>query len=377
MKIVADMNIPYVKEAFKEFGEIELISGRKITNKNIKDVDILLVRSVTKVNKDLLDNSKVKFIGTATIGFDHIDIEYLKANNIFFTSAPGSNADSVAEYIISGLLNLSKKYNFNLKEKKIGIIGVGNVGSRVKKRLQILGVECLLNDPPKKRETHDEIYLSLDEVLKASDIITVHVPLNKSGIDATFHLIDDYFISKMKNNSILINTSRGKIMDESAIKKNRKKLLALVLDVWETEPKVNIETLEITDIATPHIAGYSFDGKVKGTEMIYNAACDFFKKEKKWDKREFIKSEKELIIDLINSIDPVYDAVNSAYPIMLDDKKLREIKKVKNNEREKFFDDLRKKYPKRREFYNYSLLYDKKIKKESINILSKFGFLIK
>ena len=297
MKIIADINIPCVKEIFNEFGEIDLIPGREISNKMIKDADVLLVRSVTKVNKELLSDSKVRFVGTATIGFDHIDIEYLKTNNIFFASAPGSNADSVAEYIISGLLNLSKKFNFNLKDKKVGIIGIGNVGSRVKKRLDILGVECLLNDPPKERETKNRIYLPLKRVLEISDIITVHVPLNKTGIDATYHLINDSFISMMKNNSILFNTSRGKIMDETVIRKNRNKLLALVLDVWETEPEVNIETLEMTDIATPHIAGYSYDGKVRGTEMLYHDLCVFLNKEEKWDKSEFIKPEKELIIN--------------------------------------------------------------------------------
>lgn len=377
MKIVADLNIPFVKEAFNDFGEIELISGREISSKNLKDADILLVRSVTKVNKELLDASKVKFVGTATIGVDHIDIEYLKNNNIYFTSAPGSNADSVAEYVVSGILNLSKKYDFDIKDKKVGIIGVGNVGSRVKNRMEILGVECLLNDPPKKRETNNEIYLPLDKVLENSDIITVHVPLNISGIDRTLHLINDEFITKMKNNSILINTSRGKIMNELSLRKNRGKLLALVLDVWETEPEVNIETLEITDIATPHIAGYSFDGKVRGTEMLYHSLCDFFKKEKKWHKTDFIKPKNELVINLKDSYDIIFDAVNSAYPIMRDDKILKEIKNIKVEERAGFFDNLRKNYPTRREFYNYSLLCDENADKESLKILSCLGFLVK
>jgi len=376
MKIAADVNIPFVKEAFKNFGEVELFPGRDIENKMVKDADILLVRSVTKVNKELLSGTKIKFVATATIGIDHIDIDYLNENKIGFASAPGSNADSVAEYVVSGLLNLSKKYDFNLSEKKAGIIGVGNVGIRVKKRLEILGVECLLNDPPKQRETGNNIYLPLDKVLRSSDIVTVHVPLNKTGIDATLHLINEEFLSKMKKGFILINSSRGKVMNESAIRKSRDKLMALILDVWETEPIVNIDTLNLTDIATPHIAGYSYDGKVRGTEMIYHAACDFFNIEKKWNKTEFIKPENDLLIDLRKSNEPIFDAINCAYPIIQDDKNFRGIKNIDLEKHNDFFDKLRKNYPKRREFFNYSLHYDNNIDKVSLDVLSNLGFKI-
>lgn len=374
MKIIADTNIPLVKEAFKDFGEVELISGREINNQKVNDADILLVRSVTKVNKDILEGSNVKFVATATIGFDHVDIEYLKTKNIGFASAPGSNADSVSEYVVSGLLNLSKKHNFNLNEKIVGIIGVGNVGTRVKNRMEILGVKCLLNDPPKKRETNDKIYLSLDDVLKNSDIVSVHVPLNKSGIDSTLQMINKKFISKMNKNSILINTCRGKVMDESEIRKNRDKFLALILDVWETEPQINIDTLQITDIATPHIAGYSYDGKVRGTEMIYEAACGYFKKEKNWDKNKFIKPDKELIINLKDLDNSIFDAVNYAYPIMRDDKNLKEIIKIDKEKQGDFFDQLRKKYPIRREFFNYSLKNISNLDKKKLEVLLNLGF---
>lgn len=374
MKIISDNNIPFAKEAFNDFGEVELIPGIKLNNKVVKDADILLVRSTIKVNKELLQGSNVKFVATSTIGIDHVDIDYLKINNIGFSSAPGSNADSVAEYLVSGLLNLSKKYNFNLKEKIVGIIGVGNVGCRVKKRMEILGVKCLLNDPPKKRETGDKIYLPLDEVLKNSDVVTVHVPLNKSGIDSTLHLINDEFISKMKNKSILINTCRGKVMDEEVLRKNRDKLLALLLDVWETEPQINIDTLQITDIATSHIAGHSFDGKVNGTDMIYKSACDYFKKDKNWNKNKFIRPDKELIIDLKNSNDLIFDAVNYAYPIMHDDKKLRQIAKINKEKQGDFFDQLRRKYPIRREFFNYTLKNINNIDNEILKVLLNLGF---
>lgn len=374
MKIIADNNIPFAKEAFKDFGEVESIPGIELNNKKVKDADILLVRSTIKVNKELLDGSNVKFVATSTIGIDHVDMEYLKMNNIGFASAPGSNADSVSEYLVSGLLNLSKKYNFNLKEKIVGIIGVGNVGSRVRKKLDILGVKCLLNDPPKKRVTGDKIFMPLDEVLENANIITVHVPLNKNGIDSTLHMINDEFILKMKNKSILINTCRGKVMDETAIRNNRNKLLALLLDVWETEPLINFDTLKIADIATPHIAGHSFDGKVNGTEMIYKAACDYFKKDKNWDKCMLIKPDNELIIDLKNTENPIFDAINHAYPIMQDDKKLREIIKIDFEKQSDFFDQLRRKYPIRREFFNYSLRNINKIDKKSLEILVNLGF---
>jgi erythronate-4-phosphate dehydrogenase len=376
MKVIADQNIPFIKEAFKEFGEITLASGREINNGMLLEADILLVRSVTKVNEELLKNCKIKFVATATIGIDHIDTNYLKEKNIGFASAPGSNADSVAEYITSSLLNLSKKNNFDLTKIKLGIIGVGNVGSRVNKRAKALGITTLLNDPPKRRETNDSVYLALDEVLADADIVTVHVPLNKTGGDSTYKLINKNFIQKMKKGSILFNTSRGNVMEESEVRNAKGYLSDIILDVWENEPNINLDTLKIAYISTPHIAGYSYDGKVNGTEMIYHSACDYFKIKKNWDKTGFVKPEKELLIDLTNSTNLLFDAINNAYPVHNDSRELKKIVDVAPEGQGKYFDDLRKNYPKRREFFNYSLSVNKNADKEIVKKLMLLGFKV-
>ena len=377
MRVVADQNIPFIKEAFSDFEIIALLSGRDITNDVLRDADILLVRSITKVNESLLKNSSVKFVATATIGFDHIDVDYLQRNNIGFASAPGSNADSVADYITSSLNMLSHKLDFKLSEKTLGIIGVGNVGSRVKRRADILGMKTLLCDPPKKRETKDNIYIPQDEVLKKADIVTVHVPLNKEGLDPTYKLINKDFISKMKKGSILFNTSRGNVMDEKEVRDAKGYLSEIILDVWENEPTINIETLNKTFIGTPHIAGYSYDGKVNGTQMIYNAACDYFGLPKKWNKTNFVKPEKELLLDLSSSNDLLFDAINGAYTILNDNQEMKKIVDVAPEGQGKYFDDLRKNYPRRREFFNYSVITAHNADKTALAKVKALGFKIR
>lgn len=369
MKILADENIPMVKDVFSHLGDVTTISGRDIKNEILKDVDVLLVRSITKVNEELLDGTRVKFVATATIGEDHIDKDYLEKKNIVFSSAPGSNAESVAEYVFTALMVLSKKYNFSLKDKTLGIVGVGNVGSRVKRLADILGVKVLLNDPPKRELTGDNSFIDLDYLLKNSDIVTVHVPLNKTGKYPTYQLINDNFLKTMKHGSILINSSRGKVMDESAIISNRERLTGLILDVWADEPYVNETLLKITDIATAHIAGYSYDGKVNGTRMIYEACCRFLGVLPDW---KVDISDSSLRIDLTKSNNIVYDAFTQAYPILRDDNELRKILEKPTVEKGKYFDLVRKNYPVRREFENYTVVC-KKAQKES-NVLKNIGF---
>jgi erythronate-4-phosphate dehydrogenase len=354
MKIIADGNIPFVEEAFTQFGEVIVVPGRSISRDMLLDASLLLVRSITNVDRALLNDTAIKFVATATIGVDHIDIPYLKSNSIGFASAPGSNAQSVAEYVGTALAHLSHTLGFELGKKVLGIIGVGNVGSRVVKVAQALGMACLLNDPPKQRATNGGGYVSLDEVLEKSDIVTLHVPLIESGIDKTAHMVNDDFINKMKPGAILINTSRGKVVDEQAVRNNRAKLSALVLDVWAHEPSISCETLDLATIATPHIAGYSFDGKVRGTEMIYEAACDFFRKEKTWNGQAHVGVKPETTIDVRTSAAPVLHALREAYPIISDDRRLRRIKDEQN--RGAYFDALRKNYPRRLEFRHFEVL---------------------
>ncbi len=375
MKIIADGNIPFVEEAFAQFGEVIVVPGRSISRDMLLDASMLLVRSITIVDRALLNGTSIEFVATATIGVDHIDIPHLTNNSIGFASAPGSNAQSVAEYVGTALAHLSHTLGFELGKKVLGIIGVGNVGSRVTKVAEALGMTCLLNDPPRQRAESGNGFVSLDEVLEKSDIVTLHVPLTESGPDKTVQMVNEDFISKMNPGAILMNSSRGKVVDEHAVRKFKKKLGGLVLDVWAHEPSIDCETLDIADIGTPHIAGYSFDGKVRGTEMIYEAACDYFHKEKTWNGRAHVGIKPEKTIDVRSSNSPVLKAIEEAYPIMSDDARLRNIKDEQN--RGAYFDALRKNYPRRLEFRHFEVLCSNAQENTAIPVLSGLGFVVR
>ncbi len=355
MKIVADENIPFLHEAFGEFGDIHAMPGRSITRESLEDATMLLVRSVTPVSGELLDQTPVKFVATATIGTDHVDTEYLNQNVIGFASAPGSNADSVAEYVIASLLHLAHRNSFKIEDKVIGVIGCGNVGSRVFKRAQALGMRCLVCDPPKQRITGSDFFRPLEELLRESDILTLHVPLTAEGEDATFRMINADFLDAAKKGVILINTSRGKVHDEKALLSSRGRLGGIVLDVWEHEPAINPEMIHAADIATPHIAGYSYDGKVRGTEMIYQAACAFFFRESRWNAQATLEKENGGVINIEKSQKPVTDAVLSAYPIGEDDERTRMLAKKSAQALGDAFDALRKNYRRRLEFPHFTV----------------------
>ncbi len=377
MKIIIDENVLLGIETFSLIGEVSSFSGREITPGTVKDADILVVRSVTKVDEQLLKNSNIKFVGSATAGIDHVATEYLKSRGIGFSSAPGSNSNSVAEYIISALLLLDKKGKISLPEICLGVVGVGNVGSKVVKKAQGLGIKVLQNDPPRFRETKDSVFLELDELMDC-DVITLHVPLYNCGVDKTLNLFDAKRIDKMKKGSVLINTSRGKVVNGSALKTALKKdfLSGAVLDVWEKEPDIDKELLELVDIGTSHIAGYSYDGKVKGTKMVFDAICDFFSIDKEW--------KVELPVPEVSNIDLTHrkteeifeslaDVVFKVYDIKKDDGSLRKILNFKGKEKRDFFDGLRANYWRRREFFNTRL----KLRKEDEslrNIFKALGF---
>jgi erythronate-4-phosphate dehydrogenase len=369
MKIIADENIIFVKEAFSEFGEVVTVPGRGINREILQDAHILLVRSVTNVNADLLKDTSIKLVASATVGIDHIDRNFLVENNIGFAYAPGSNAESVAEYVTSAILVLSKKLHKKIPNLTIGIVGAGNVGSRVVRHARALGMKSLVCDPPKKRLTGSDYYREMHELLDNSDIITLHVPLTCEGEDTTYHLVNHEFISRMKRGAIIINTSRGKVIEEKGIRAGRERMGALVFDVWENEPAINLEMLRSVDIATPHIAGYSYDGKVRGTKMIYDAACAFFFRKETWQPSSELLSKTETV-DLSDSKDPLYDAVQAAYPIMRDDEDMRAT--LLSNQK-KSFDDLRKNYPRRPEF-NHFLFKLSENQKEAVPVLEDLGF---
>jgi erythronate-4-phosphate dehydrogenase len=346
MIIIADPNIPFVREAFRQLGEVQLVPGRQINADAVRLADMLLVRSITPVHEGLLGASRVKFVATATIGTDHVDEAWLKARRIGFASAAGSNANSVAEYVVAALLTLGHRKQFRLRDKTIGIVGVGNVGRRVNRYARALGMRVLLNDPPRQRAepTGPDTFVSLDQVLREADIVTTHVPMTREGPDKTFHLIDPRLL---RPGQVFINTARGAVIENAALLDvvTQRPLTGLVLDVWENEPYLPRPLLDRVDIGTHHIAGYSFDGKVNGVRMIHEAACRHFGVVSDWLTEmppPPVPQIEMTVADGEDDEEVLRRVVSRVYDIEADDRSLRE----KSSE----FDWLRAHYPVRREF---------------------------
>ena len=275
MKIVIDNKIPFIRGVFEPFAEVVYLPGAKTTPEDVRDADALITRTRTICNKSLLEGSKVRMIATATIGFDHIDTAWVESAGIAWTNAPGCNSWSVEQYIASVLVCLAEKHSLRLEDLTLGVVGVGNVGGKVAKIASLLGMKVLLNDPPRARKEGPDAFVSLDEVMERADIITLHVPLEKQGPDATMHLFDRERISRLKRDQFLINSSRGPVVDNAALLDALKAgaIRGAVLDVWEDEPAPDPELVAALDISTPHIAGYSADGKANGTTMSVQAVA--------------------------------------------------------------------------------------------------------
>lgn len=276
MKIVIDDKIPFIKGLLEPFSEVIYLPGREIKHDDVKHADALLVRTRTKCNADLLQGSNVRFVGTATIGFDHIDTEYCKQNAIFWTNAPGSNASSVAQYIIASLLLFSMENAISLKGKTIGIVGVGHVGKKVEAICRLFGMNILLNDPP--RAESENGFVSLETIASESDFISFHTPLTYTGKYPTFHLADENFFRLVKKQPVIINTARGEVIDSRFLKMawKKKTISGMIIDCWENEPDIDREIVADAYLATPHIAGYSTDGKANASRMIIKALANFF-----------------------------------------------------------------------------------------------------
>jgi len=353
LKIVADDKIPFLRGALEQYGEVIYLPGREITRDVIADADAMLIRTRTKCNEQLLRGTKVRFIGTATIGFDHIDTLYCEMNNIRWTNAPGCNSSSVQQYIAAAMLTVASEYGFTLKEKTLGIIGVGNVGSKVAKLAEIMGMKVVLNDPPRAMREGAGAFVNFDRLLMEADIITVHVPLTMEGEDQTFHLFDSCTFSKMKNSAIFINTSRGEVVDNDAISHvlESSGLRGAVIDVWEDEPYIDKELLSKVFLATPHIAGYSADGKANGAAMVVNALMSFFSLPvKSWYPENVPEPpESEIFINgtARNDQDIIEEVVLHTYQIREDDRKFRLSPSG--------FEKQRGDYPLRREFPSFSV----------------------
>jgi erythronate-4-phosphate dehydrogenase len=354
MKIVADANIPLLAEAFGPLGEVVALPADRITPSVLRDADALLVRSVTRVNEALLAASPVKFVATATIGFDHVDLGYLASRGIALASAQGSNARSVAEYVLAALAVLAKRGGYPMTRQVLGIVGCGNVGGRLARMAEAIGMKVLRNDPPLARQTGDPRYVPLDALADA-DVVTFHVPLERGGPDPTYHMINEALLARLKRGATLINTSRGAVAETAALKAAIAdgRLGRVILDVWEKEPNIDVELLGRVDLATPHIAGYSYDGKVNGTRMVLEALCRHFGLRREWDPSPLMPPPANPRVSLpagISIDEAMYASSHAAYDVEVDDRRLRAIASEPPENRAKLFDGLRKNYPVRREF---------------------------
>jgi erythronate-4-phosphate dehydrogenase len=347
IRIIADDKIPFLKGAFEEAANISYYPGNAITPDIVRDADALIIRTRTVCNRELLEGSAVKFIASATIGFDHIDTDWCDANNIRWTNAPGCNAGSVEQYIVSALLNWTLSGKLKPEQAVIGIVGVGNVGSKVAGIAKALGMKVLLNDPPRARKEGGEGFVGLDVICREADIITFHVPLNREGEDRTFHLAANDFFNSLEKKILLINSSRGEVVETEALKNalTSKQIKAACLDVWENEPDISSGLLDLVDYATPHIAGYSVDGKANGTMMSVRAVSEFFGLGLElWVPSELPLPENPSIIIDCTGMDEkeiLGEVYLTTYDLITDDERLRK-------EYTKF-EHLRGNYPVRRE----------------------------
>ena len=372
MKIIIDNKIPYIKGALEPFAEVVYLPGAETTADAVKDADALITRTRTKCNKEILEGSKVKFIATATIGFDHIDTQYCNEAGIKWTNAPGCNAESVNQYIASALLSWAMKYRIDLKDKTIGIVGVGNVGTRVAKTCRIFGMKVLLNDPPRARKEGADKFVSLETIQQEADIITFHVPLNLEGENATYHLVNESFIQKLNKKPLLINSCRGEVFDTKAVSNaiDNKAVSGAIIDCWENEPQIDLNLLNKVEFGTPHIAGYSKDGKANGTKMSVQAVSRFFNLGIDNWQPENIELPENTTIEINGNQRREYsilaEAVLSTYDIDNDFEALKYSPAS--------FEKLRGDYPVRREFDSYTIKGGN-IEKETLGKLRTLGFV--
>ena len=354
MKIAADKDIPLVEEYFSTTGEVLKLDGRQFTAEAVKQADALIVRSITPVNKNLLCGSKVRYVATITSGTDHIDIPYLKEHGIGFCNAAGCNARSVAEYVLSSLCVLADQFDIDLASKTAAIIGCGHIGSLVERFLRTLGLRCRIYDPPRRDAEGGERYCDLEDVY-AADIITLHVPLERGGDHPTWRMIDAEFLGQLQKDVILINTSRGDVIDEQALLT----FLAgndgarLVLDVWHGEPEIEPELLRRADIGTAHIAGYSLDSKFRAVDSACRQVCEYFNIEHNVDLIKSFLDAGISEVPLTGSpalLDATRMAVLASYDVRTDACALRQVLELEAGQRGAYFDELRRDYRIRREF---------------------------
>lgn len=300
MKIVADNTVPFLKGIAEPFAEVVYLDSKAFTPEAVRDADALIVRSIDKCTRELLEGSRVRLITTATIGFDHIDTHYCEEAGITWRNAPGCNAASVAQYVLVSLIAIALRRGESLAGKTIGIVGVGHVGSIVARYAEAWGMRVLLNDPPRAAVEGDGAFVPLETIKKEADIVTLHVPLTREGQYATYHLADADFFGRLRRKPWFVNSCRGAVMDTAALiqAKRAGQVGELVIDCWENEPAISPELLELTTIATPHIAGFSADGKANGTRACLRAISEFFNVEVERLKEVTPPEPADPVIDL-------------------------------------------------------------------------------
>ncbi|OJV76754.1 MAG: erythronate-4-phosphate dehydrogenase [Bacteroidia bacterium 44-10] len=353
MKILADAHIPYLRGVAEQFGEVEYLPGNQFNREAIREKDALLVRTITHFGEEILTGTNVKLICSATIGFDHIDTEWCDTHGVDWRTAPGCNAASVEQYVTASLLYLADKYQFDLTRKTIGIVGVGNVGSKVDAACKKLGMRILLNDPPREESEGPALFTNIETIQREADIITFHTPLTKTGKHKTHHLADEQFLASVEKKPFIINAARGGVTDNQALKKaiHHGQISGVVIDCWENEPEIDRELLQLADIATPHIAGYSADGKWTATKMSLENLNRFFNLNLKNIQYQPITIPERPSIDL-SGIAPV---LQLQYAVWHTYNPLTETIALKSTP-EKFY-WFRSNYPLRREYPAYTVLH--------------------
>ncbi|MCL1065229.1 4-phosphoerythronate dehydrogenase [Shewanella olleyana] len=375
MKIVADENMPYVEALFGELGEITRVNGRQLTPEQLIDVDVLLVRSVTKVNQALLAQAnKLKFVGSATIGTDHIDLDYLQQQSIPFTNAPGCNATAVGEFAFIAMLELAKRFKQPLQNRVVGIVGAGNTGSALEHCLKAYGMKVLLCDPVLAKQdgkaNASREFVSLDTIIEQADIISLHVPITRTGEDKTWYMFDEAKLNQLKPNTWLLNCCRGEVIDNRALIKVKQQRddLKLVLDVWEGEPNPMPELVPLVEFATPHIAGYSLEGKARGTHMLFQKLCDILEVEVDKSVTNLLPAFNITQLNINSELSEVQllNIARLVYNLSDDDYLFRN--SFLNNHG---FDHMRKNHTHRREFSALSLV---NTGQSEVDWLYKLGF---
>jgi erythronate-4-phosphate dehydrogenase len=359
VNIVADSAIPQIEEALADCGELELLPGREISRRHLADCQCLIVRTLTRVGRELLEGSPVEFVGSATIGTDHVDLEYLRTAGIGFSNAAGCNAEAVSEYVVSGLFALAERRGFDALRRRAGIVGFGNVGRRLKHKFDSLGIDTLLCDPP-LAEAGDisESFETLETLLAECDLLSLHTPLTRQGEHATFHLLDGRRLQALAPGSLLVNTARGEVVDNRALLDllGRREDLVTFIDTWEDEPRVLRELLRQVDLATPHIAGYSVEGRLRGTQAVLDAAAAHFGWTPRWHMSRLLPPPTLLQPSATaNPRDFWRQLFAQHLDIWRDDKAFRANAELADDERGKHFDSLRRVYADRLEYARFTL----------------------